>query len=157
MAGLGLFTPTELKGVTRVTASQAYEMSQKGARLVDVRTEREYNTKHARGSILIPYGEKSLKALDFDPKADSFGGIVKARQVAADCFLLQRRRMLEVVQGVEGRRESGFTSVYWLRGGMPEWTTEQSADQSLAESDNPGAVSRRRLPARVRRAGHAHR
>ena len=70
-------SPTELKGVTRVTARQAYEMSQKGARLVDVRTEREYNTKHARGSILIPYGEKSLKALDFDAKSDSFGGIAK--------------------------------------------------------------------------------
>ena len=22
-------------------------------------------------------------------------------------------------------RESGFTSVYWMRGGMPEWTAEQ--------------------------------
>ncbi len=69
VAGLGLFTPTDLKGVTRVTAKQAFELSQKGARLVDVRTEREYNTKHARNSILIPYGEKSLKALDFDSKS----------------------------------------------------------------------------------------
>ena len=41
VASLGLFTPAELNGVTRVSARQAYELSQKGARLVDVRTERE--------------------------------------------------------------------------------------------------------------------
>ena len=32
VAGLGLFTPAAPKGVTRVTARQAFELSQKGAR-----------------------------------------------------------------------------------------------------------------------------
>jgi rhodanese-related sulfurtransferase len=124
VAGLGLFTPTEIKGVTRVTARQAFELSQKGARLVDVRTEREYNTKHVRGSILIPYGEKSLKALDFDPKADSFGGLSKLDKSQPVVFFCNGAECWKSYKASKVAAESGFTSVYWLRGGMPEWTTE---------------------------------
>jgi len=124
VAGLGLFTPTEIKGVTRVTARQAFELNQKGARLVDVRTEREYNTKHAKGAILIPYGEKSLKALDFDPKADSFGGLSKLDKSQPVIFFCNGAECWKSYKASKVAAESGFTSVYWLRGGMPEWTTE---------------------------------
>ncbi|MBA3252688.1 MAG: rhodanese-like domain-containing protein [Pseudomonadota bacterium] len=124
VAGLGLFTPTDLKGVTRVTAKQAFELSQKGARLVDVRTEREYNAKHARGSILIPYGEKSLKALDFDSKTDSFGGLSKLDKSQPVVFFCNGAECWKSYKASKVAADSGFTSVYWLRGGMPEWTTE---------------------------------
>ena len=124
VAGLGLFTPNAPKGVTRVTARQAFELSQKGARLVDVRTEREYNTKHARGAVLIPYGEKSLKALDFDPKADSFGGLSKLDKSQPVVFFCNGAECWKSYKASKVAAESGFTSVYWLRGGMPEWTTE---------------------------------
>ena len=124
VAGLGLFTPTDLKGVTRVTAKQAFELSQKGARLVDVRTEREYNTKHARGSILVPYGEKSLKALDFDPKSDSFGGLSKLDKAQPVVFFCNGAECWKSYKASKVAADSGFTQVYWLRGGMPEWTTE---------------------------------
>ena len=125
VASLGLFTPTDLNGVTRVSAKQAYEMSQKGARLIDVRTEREYATKHARGSVLIPYGEKSLKALDFDSKLDSFGGIAKLDNKAQPIvFFCNGAECWKSYKASKVARESGFTSVYWLRGGMPEWTSE---------------------------------
>lgn len=125
VAGLGLFTPPELKGVTRVSARQAYEMSQKGARLIDVRTEREYNSKHARGSVLIPYGEKSLKALDFDAKADSFGGIAKLDKAQPIIFFCNGAECWKSYKASKVASESGFTAVYWLRGGMPEWSSEQ--------------------------------
>ena len=125
VAGLGLFTPPELKGVTRVNARQAFEMSQKGARLVDVRTEREYNIKHARNSILIPYGEKSLKALDFDSKLDSFGGIAKLDKAQPIVFFCNGAECWKSYKASKVAVESGFTAVYWLRGGMPEWNNEQ--------------------------------
>ena len=124
VAGLGLFTPNPPKGVTRVTARQAFDLSQKGARLVDVRTEREYNTKHARGAILVPYGEKSLKALDFDPKADSFGGLSKLDKSQPVIFFCNGAECWKSYKASKVAVESGFTSVYWLRGGMPEWNTE---------------------------------
>lgn len=124
VASLGLFTPTEIKGVTRVTAKQAFDLSQKGARLVDVRTEREFNTKNARGSILIPYGEKSLKALDFDPKTDSFGGLAKLDKSQPVVFFCNGAECWKSYKASKVAADSGFTSVYWLRGGMPEWTSE---------------------------------
>lgn len=125
VASLGLFTPSDLNGVTRVSAKQAFELSQKGARLVDVRTEREYAAKHARGSILVPYGEKSLKALDFDSKLDSFGGLAKLDKSQPVVFFCNGAECWKSYKASKVARESGFTSVYWLRGGMPEWTTEQ--------------------------------
>ncbi|MGH6610236.1 MAG: rhodanese-like domain-containing protein, partial [Burkholderiaceae bacterium] len=124
VASLGLFTPSELTGVTRVSARQAYEMSQKGARLIDVRTEREFNTRHARGSVLIPYGEKSLKALDFDPKLDSFGGISKLEKNQPTIFFCNGAECWKSYKASKVARESGFTQVFWMRGGMPEWTAE---------------------------------
>jgi len=124
VAGLGLFTPAAPKGVTRVTARQAFELSQKGARLVDVRTEREYNTKHARGAVLIPYGEKSLKALDFDAKSDSFAGLAKLDKSQPVVFFCNGAECWKSYKASKVAAESGFTSVYWLRGGMPEWTNE---------------------------------
>ncbi|MEP6607924.1 MAG: rhodanese-like domain-containing protein [Burkholderiaceae bacterium] len=125
VAGLGLFTPPELKGVTRVTAKHAFELSQKGARLIDVRTEREYNTKHARNSILVPYGEKSLKALDFDSKLDSFGGLAKLDKTQPTIFFCNGAECWKSYKASKVASESGFTTVYWLRGGMPEWNAEQ--------------------------------
>ncbi len=124
VASLGLFTPAELTGVTRVSARQAYEMSLKGARLIDVRTEREFNTKHARGSQLIPYNEKSLKALDFDPKLDSFGGISKLDKAQPTIFFCNGAECWKSYKASKVARDAGFTTVYWMRGGMPEWNAE---------------------------------
>jgi rhodanese-related sulfurtransferase len=125
VASLGLFTPAELAGVTRVSARQAFEMSQKGARLVDVRTEREHNAKHARNSVLVPYGEKSLKALDFDSKLDSFGGLAKLDKSQPTIFFCNGAECWKSYKASKVARDSGFTSVYWMRGGMPEWNSEQ--------------------------------
>ncbi len=125
VASLGLFTPAELTGVTRVSARQAYEMSLKGARLIDVRTEREFNTKHARSSALIPYGEKSLKALDFDSKLDSFGGIAKLDKSQPVVFFCNGAECWKSYKASKFARDAGFTSVYWMRGGMPEWVAQQ--------------------------------
>lgn len=125
VASLGLFTPGELKGVQRVTAKQAWELAQKGAKLVDVRTEREFNAKHARGAILVPYGEKSLKAIDFDSKLDSFGGLSKLDKSQPVIFFCNGAECWKSYKASSVARDAGFTSVYWLRGGMPEWNAEQ--------------------------------
>jgi rhodanese-related sulfurtransferase/ABC-type phosphate/phosphonate transport system substrate-binding protein len=125
VASLGLFTPGELKGVQRVSAKQAHDLAQKGAKLVDVRTEREFNAKHARGAILVPYGEKSLKAIDFDSKLDSFGGLAKLDKTQPVIFFCNGAECWKSYKASSVARDSGFTTVYWMRGGMPEWNAEQ--------------------------------
>jgi rhodanese-related sulfurtransferase/ABC-type phosphate/phosphonate transport system substrate-binding protein len=124
VASLGLFTPEELQGVQRVTAKQAVALAQRGAKLVDVRTEREYNAKHARGSILVPYGEKSLKAIDFDASQDSFGGLSKLDKGEPVVFFCNGPECWKSYKASKVARDAGFKQVYWLRGGMPEWNTE---------------------------------
>jgi rhodanese-related sulfurtransferase/ABC-type phosphate/phosphonate transport system substrate-binding protein len=125
VASLGLFTPEELQGVQRVTAKQAYALAQRGVRLVDVRTEREFNAKHARGAILVPYGEKSLKAIDFDPTQDNFGGLAKLEKSEPVVFFCNGPECWKSYKASKVARDAGFKTVYWLRGGMPEWNVEQ--------------------------------
>ncbi len=108
VAGLGLFTPNAPKGVTRVTARQAFELSQKGRapgrRSYRARIQHQARARRRTDSVRRkkPEGARLRSEGRFVRRA------VKARQVAAGGFLLQRRRMLEVVQGVQGRRRIGL-------------------------------------------------
>ena len=61
VAALGNWTPSLLPGATIVTASEVVALQQKGVPIVDVRSAKEYQEKHIRGAISIPYAEKSLK------------------------------------------------------------------------------------------------
>ena len=70
--------------------------------IVDVRNAKEYNEKHIRGAILIPYGEKSLKDVAFDPAMDQWDGPATLDPQKPVDLPLQRPRMLEVVQGRQG-------------------------------------------------------
>ncbi|MCS7101264.1 MAG: rhodanese-like domain-containing protein [Burkholderiaceae bacterium] len=121
VASLGIFTPEELPGVKRVTAREAFELASRGAKLVDVRTEREYRARRARGAILIPYGEKSLKEPDFDMTVDSFPGLDKLAKTDAVVFLCNGAECWKSYKASKWARHAGYTQVYWLRGGMPEW------------------------------------
>lgn len=126
VASLGIFTPAEVRGVQRVNARQALELASKGARLIDVRTEKEFKLRSARGAILVPYGEKSLKAIDFDPALDNFGGLVKLNLPKNEpvVFFCNGAECWKSYKASIVARDSGFTQVYWLRGGMPEWVAQ---------------------------------
>lgn len=121
VASLGIVTPTELSGVKMVNAREAFELSQRGAKLVDVRTEREFKAKHPRGAINVPYGEKSLKEPDFDMAADSFAGLDKLAKTDALVFLCNGAECWKSYKASKWARNAQFSNVYWLRGGMPEW------------------------------------
>lgn len=121
VASLGIVTPEELQGVKRVGAREALELAQRGAKLVDVRTEREFKTKRARGAINVPYGEKSLKEPDFDATVDSFAGLAKLGKGEPLVFLCNGAECWKSYKASKWARNAGYTNVYWLRGGMPEW------------------------------------
>jgi rhodanese-related sulfurtransferase len=121
VAKLGLFTPEQVQGVKRVTAKEAYELAQKGATLVDVRTEREFKERTARGAVWLPYTEKSLKEIDYDLKADSFIGLDKLTKNEPVVFYCNGPECWKSMKASRAAHEAGIQNVYWLRGGMPEW------------------------------------
>jgi rhodanese-related sulfurtransferase len=121
VASLGIFTPNELAGVKKVSAPQALELANRGALLVDVRTEREYNARHARGAILVPYGEKSQKEPQFDGSLDSFAGLAKLDKNRPTVFMCNGPECWKSFKASQTAHAAGFKDVYWLRGGVPEW------------------------------------
>lgn len=125
VASLGIFTPGQLANVTRVTARQALELAAQGARLVDVRSEKEYRLRHARGAVSAPYGEKSLKAIDFDAKTDQFVGLASFNRNDAIIFMCNGAECWKSYKASQVARDSGFSRVYWLRGGLPEWVDQR--------------------------------
>jgi len=124
VASLGIFTPSELTGVMRVTAKQALEFSAKGAHLIDVRSEREYKQQTARGARHAAYNEKSLKAIDFDATLDDFSALDRLNIPKHEPIVLfcNGAECWKSYKACTAALKSGYTKVYWLRGGMPEWT-----------------------------------
>jgi len=124
VAELGLFTPNSLPGVNRISAKEAQQLQTQGAVVVDTRTEKEYRAKRIRGAVFAAYVEKSLKDVAFNAAQDDFqafdrlANLDKARPVifacnGAECWKSYKAARVAATKG--------FKSVYWLRGGLPEW------------------------------------
>ena len=124
VAELGLFTPTSLPGVSRITAKEAQSLLAQGAALVDTRTEKEFKTKRIRGALFAAYVEKSLKDVAFNPAQDDFQALDKlpnldkSKPVIFACNGAECWKSYKAAKVAAGK---GFKSVYWLRGGLPEW------------------------------------
>ena len=123
VAELGLLSPTSLPGVTRITAREAQTLLAQGVTLVDARTEKEFKTKRIRGAVSAPYVERSLKEVAFNAAQDDFQALDKlsldkTKPVifacnGVECWLSYKAAKVATTKG--------FKSVYWLRGGLPEW------------------------------------
>lgn len=124
VASLGIFTPAELTGVQRITAREAYELSEKGAKLIDVRTEKEFAARHARGAVNLPYVEKSLKEIDYDAKKDQFPGLTSLNKSDTLVFFCNGAECWKSFKASKAARDAGYARVHWLRGGMPEWIAQ---------------------------------
>ncbi len=124
VASLGIFTPSELSGVQRVDARAAYDLADKGAKLVDVRTEKEYGARHARGAVNLPYVEKSHKVIDYDATQDKFAGLATLNKGDALIFYCNGAECWKSFKASKAARDAGYSRVYWLRGGLPEWVAQ---------------------------------
>ena len=123
VAELGLLSPTSLPGVNRITAREAQTLLAQGATLVDTRTEKEFKTKRIRGAVSATYVERSLKDVAFNAAQDDFQALDKlsldkTKPVifacnGVECWLSYKAAKVATTKG--------FKSVYWLRGGLPEW------------------------------------
>lgn len=144
VSALGNWTPSQLPGAKVTTAQEVVGLLQAGVALVDVRTAKEFGEKRIRSAILIPYVEKSVKDIAFDPKVDEFAlpqGLDRAKPVIFHCNGPECWKSYKASQVALSR---GFKTVYWFRGGMPEWEksglpidTSKPPAESLAAANPP--------------------
>ena len=137
VAALGNWTPSQLPGATIVTAADVVSLQQKGVPVIDVRLVKEYHEKHIRGALSIPYGEKSLKDVAFDPAMDDWAGpavLDKTKPVIFHCNGPECWKSYKAAKVALGK---GFKTVYWFRGGFPEW----DASGLPVESSSPSTVA----------------
>lgn len=130
VAELGSFTPTALPGATVVTAEQVAQLVAQGAVIVDTRNEQEFKARHIPGALFVPYVEKSLKDVAYDPAQDDFAGLARLDPARPTVFHCNGAECWKSYKAARAALGKGFRKVYWFRGGMPEW---QKAGQQLAQ------------------------
>ncbi|OLC69228.1 MAG: hypothetical protein AUH79_01880 [Betaproteobacteria bacterium 13_1_40CM_4_64_4] len=131
VSALGNWTPSQLPGATIVTAAEVLALQQKGVPVVDVRIAKEYQEKHIRGALSIPYAEKSLKDVAFDPAMDEWAGPQLLDKNKAVIFHCNGAECWKSYKAARVALTKGFKSVYWFRGGFPEWDEHGLAVESL--------------------------
>ncbi len=115
-------TPTRLKGATVITAEKAYELVKQGVLMVDSRVALEYVDEHIQGAISIPYKERSKKSIDFDYRKDSWDvKKLPSDKKAPIIIYCNAGRCWRSYKACSAAIRSGYKTVYWLRGGIPEW------------------------------------
>jgi rhodanese-related sulfurtransferase len=130
VAALGNWTPSQLPGVTMVTASEVVALQQQGVPIIDVRLAKEYHEKHIRGAQSIPYAEKSLKDVAFDPALDEWAGPEMLDKTKPVIFHCNGAECWKSYKAAKVALAKGFTAVYWFRGGFPEWESSGLAVES---------------------------
>jgi rhodanese-related sulfurtransferase len=93
----------------------------RGAVMVDTRTDKEYAAKRIPGAIFVPYNEKSLKDIAFDPSSDDFSGLAKLDRAKPTVFACNGAECWKSYKASRLALAGGLKEVYWFRGGLPEW------------------------------------
>ena len=116
--------------------------------LVDVRTTKEYNERHIRGAMSIPYVEKSLKDVAFDAALDEWKGPDQLDRNRAAIFHCNGAECWKSYKAAKVALGKGFKTVYWFRGGFPEWESNGMPVESSARRERRSGRLARRRPAR---------
>lgn len=118
-------TPESIPGATVVTAEQAKSMVDKGALIVDTRVANEYVEQHIKGAVNVPYKEKSEKAVNYDPSLDSFDlSLLPPDKNTSMIMYCNAGECWKSYKATKSVVKAGYSNVYWLRGGIPEWKTK---------------------------------
>jgi rhodanese-related sulfurtransferase/ABC-type phosphate/phosphonate transport system substrate-binding protein len=147
VAALGNWTPSQLPGAKMVTATEVVALQQKGVPIIDVRLVKEYYEKHIRGAVSIPYGEKSLKDVAFDPALDDWAGPQKLDKTKPVIFHCNGAECWKSYKAAKVALSKGFTTVYWFRGGFPEWESSGLAVESSPVNTAEVAAQPKSAPA----------
>jgi rhodanese-related sulfurtransferase len=104
-----------------VDAAAVKRLMSQGAAVIDTRNEQEFRQKHIAGAVLVPYVEKSLKDVAYDRALDDFSGLDKLDKKAPTIFHCNGPECWKSYKASKAAVAAGFSTVYWFRGGMPEW------------------------------------
>jgi rhodanese-related sulfurtransferase/ABC-type phosphate/phosphonate transport system substrate-binding protein len=121
VAELGYFTPNSLPGADIVKAADVRKLVAEGAVIVDTRSEKEYKAKRIPQAVFVPYHEKSLKDVAFDPAKDDFRDLAKLDKDKPTIFSCNGAECWKSYKASKAAVAAGFKKVYWFRGGLPEW------------------------------------
>lgn len=116
-------SPDHIDRVTVVTAEQAKQMQEQGVPMIDARVATEYAEKTVKGALSVPYNEKSGKDVNFDRTKDRFNvSKLPSDKNAPLIIFCNGGECWKSYKASVVARDAGYTHVYWMRGGMPEWT-----------------------------------
>jgi ABC-type phosphate/phosphonate transport system substrate-binding protein/rhodanese-related sulfurtransferase len=122
LTGLSHYTPETWQGVEKVDAAKVQALAREGVAVVDVRTKDEYASKHLPGAQWVPYEERSARAVGIDYASDLFDLSALpagARKLILYCNGPECWKSFKAsLRALSSKR---FESVYWFRGGLPEW------------------------------------
>jgi rhodanese-related sulfurtransferase len=125
MAAQAQHTPEALAGTKIVTAEEVQKLMQSGVPVIDARVANEYAEEHIKGAKNVPYKEKSAKAASFDASQDSFDLTKLPRDKKAPIvFYCNAGECWKSYKASVVASRAGYTSIYWFRGGMPEWKSK---------------------------------
>lgn len=115
-------SPTTIPGATIVTAEQAMQAIGKGTPVFDLRTPTEFAEGSVKGSVHLPYKEKSASVLDFDASQDSFDlGKLPPDRDAPLVLYCSGVNCWKSFKGATVAVKAGFKNIMVMRGGWPEW------------------------------------
>lgn len=118
-------TPSRLDGVKNVSAEEAKQMLDRGVPLIDTRVASEYAEKTIKGAKSVPYREKSSKDVKFDRAQDQFDlSKLPSDKNAPMVLFCNSGECWKSYKASVVARDAGYKQLYWLRGGMPEWTAK---------------------------------
>ena len=80
-----------------------------------------FDVKHIPLAVFVPYHEKSLKDVAFDPAKDDFRDLAKLNKDKPTIFSCNGAECWKSYKASKVALASGFKNVYWFRGGLPEW------------------------------------
>ena len=117
--------PSTLDGVKIVSAEEAKKMLDSGVPVIDTRVAAEYADKTIKGAISVPYKEKSAKDPGFDPSQDQFDlSKLPADKNAPMVLFRNSGECWKSYKACVAALKAGYTRIYWLRGGFPEWNSK---------------------------------
>ena len=119
-------TPAQLDGATVVDATKVKSMMDAGGiTVVDTRVANEYAESHIKGSVSIPYKEKSTKDINFDGKLDTFDlAKLPTDKNAKIVMYCNAGECWKSYKASKTAIQGGYKSIFWLRGGIPEWKSK---------------------------------
>ena len=129
LCGIGLASagraddnPATLAGTKVVSVEDVQKLQAAGVPLIDVRVAAEYADGHLKGSISIPYREKSAKAVNFDAGQDEFAvNKLPADKKAPIVIYCNGPSCWKSYKASVAAIKAGYTSINWFREGVPAW------------------------------------